>query len=252
MSDLAGKVVLVTGGTRGIGSELVRAFAAAGAIVAFSGRTSETVEEGRRRLDGEPGASGRLHGFAAELADPTAPRRLVGEVVAACGGIDVLVCNAGLVGSNDLWTVEAEEWDRIVAVNLRAAFFCAREAAVSMRERGGGSIVNIASVAGQIGGAATGPAYVASKAGLIGLTKSLARHLAAARIRVNCVAPADIETDMTAGWPEELRQRLKAMTPLARFGHVAEVSQAVLYLAGEGSSFVTGHTLNVNGGIYMG
>jgi 3-oxoacyl-[acyl-carrier protein] reductase len=252
MADFAGKVVLVTGGTRGIGLDLVRAFAATGAIVAFSGKAAETVEEGRRRLGGESGASDRLHGFVAELADAAAPRRLVDDVVAACGGIDVLVCNAGLAGSNDPWTLEPEEWDRIVAVNLRAAFFCAREAAVSMRARGGGSVVNIASVAGQIGGAATGPAYVAAKAGMIGLTKSLARHFAASHIRVNCVAPADIETDMTAGWPEELRQRLKAMTPLARFGHVGEVSQAVLYLAGEGASFVTGHTLNVNGGIYMG
>ncbi|GEP56966.1 SDR family NAD(P)-dependent oxidoreductase [Reyranella soli] len=252
MADFAGKVVLVTGGTRGIGLELVRAFAAAGAIVAFAGKASETVEEGRRRLSSSPGVADRLHGFVAELADAAAPRRLVDEVVAACGGIDVLVCNAGLVGSNDLWALEPEEWDRIVAVNLRAAFFCAREAAVSMRARGGGNIVNIASVAGQIGGAATGPAYVASKAGMIGLTKSLARHFAASHIRVNCVAPADIETDMTAGWPEELRQRLKAMTPLARFGHVGEVSRAVMYLAGEGASFVTGHTLNVNGGIYMG
>ncbi len=252
MSDLAGKVVLVTGGTRGIGSELVRAFATAGATVAFSGRTSETVEEARRQQAGSLDAAARPRAFVAELADPSAPRRLVAEVVAALGGIDILVCNAGLAGSADPWTVQEDEWDRILAVNLRAAFFCAREAAISMRQRGGGSIVTVASVAGQIGGAATGPAYVASKAGLIGLTKSLARHLAAARIRVNCVAPADIETDMTAEWPEELRQRLKAMTPLGRFGSTGEVSQAVLYLAGEGASFVTGQTLNVNGGIYMG
>ena len=251
MGDLAGKVALVTGGTRGIGLELVRAFSDAGAVVAFSGTTPATVEEGRRQLD-DGAVATRLHGFVAELADPATPRRLVGEVVAACGGIDVLVCSAGLVGSSDFWAVDAEAWDQLFAVNLRAAFFCAREAAVSMRERGGGSIVNIASVAGQIGGAATGPAYVASKAGMIGLTKSLARHLAAAHIRVNCVAPADIETDMTAGWPPELRQRLTAMTPLGRFGQAGEVSQAVLYLAGAGASFVTGQTLNVNGGIYMG
>ena len=109
-----------------------------------------------------------------------------------------------------------------------------------------------ASVAGQIGGAATGPAYVAAKAGMIGLTKSLSRHFAKARVRVNCVAPADIETDMTSGWPDDLRQRLVAMTPLGRFGQVDEVSSAVLFLAGGGASFITGQTINVNGGIYMG
>ena len=252
MSDLSGKVVLVTGGTRGIGSELVRAFAASGASVAFSGTSKESVAEATVRLGRSLHPSVPVRGFAADLAEPDGPAHLVGQVSAAYGGIDVLVCNAGIAGSANPWTMEAAEWDRILAVNLRSAFFCAREAAASMRTRGGGSIVNVASVAGQIGGAATGPAYVASKAGMIGLTKSLARHMAEAGIRVNCVAPADIDTDMTVNWPDALRQRLVAMTPLGRFGQVNEVSGAVLFLAGDAASFITGQTLNVNGGIYMG
>ena len=146
-----------------------------------------------------------------------------------------------------------EQWDRVATVNLRAVFFCAREAAKAMRDRGqGGSIISLASVAGQIGGVATGPAYVAAKAGVIGLSRSLARHFAPFAVRVNCIAPADIETDMTAAWPEELRARLTAMTPLGRFGTADEVAGAAVYLASDEASYVTGQTLNVNGGLYMG
>lgn len=252
MADFSGKVVLVTGGTRGIGHGLVCAFATAGAEVAFSGTSAQSVVEATASLHERLGPDAALKGLVADLAEAAAPARLVTQTVAAFGGIDILVCNAGVSGPADPWALQPDEWDRILAVNLRATFFCGREAAASMRQRGGGSIVNIASVAGQIGGAATGPAYVASKAGMIGLTKSQARHLAAAQIRVNCVAPADIDTDMTAGWPSELRQRLVAMTPLGRFGRVEEVSGAALFLASEAASFVTGQTLNVNGGIYMG
>lgn len=252
MNDFAGKVVLVTGGTRGIGRELVLAFAAAGATAAFSGASTRSVAAARSWFETRPELAARPIGFVADMAEQDAAARLVGETVEACGGIDVLVCNAGISGEADPWTLTAAAWDRLMAVNLRSVFFCAREAAASMRARGGGSIVTVSSVAGQIGGAATGPAYVASKAGLIGLTKSLARHMAGANIRVNCVAPADIETDMTASWSGELRSRLAAMTPLGRFGRVDEVSGAVLYLAGASSSFVTGQTINVNGGIYMG
>lgn len=248
MNRFEGKAVLITGGTRGIGFELVRAFASAGADVLYTGTTPASVAQARLKL----GDQAHVRSTVADLESPDAPPALIRDARQALGGLDVLVNNAGFTGTADPWSIDTAEWDRVQAVNLRAAYFCAREAAAVMAERGGGCIVNIASVAGQIGGAATGPAYVAAKAGLIGLTKSLARHLAPMGVRVNCIAPADIETDMTASWPDALRERLKAMTPLARFGKADEISGGVLFLAGPESGFITGQTLNINGGIYMG
>jgi 3-oxoacyl-[acyl-carrier protein] reductase len=251
VSRFHGKAVLVTGGTRGIGLELVRAFAAAGADVAFTGTTAVSIEQARHKL-GALGTSSPVRALVADLEGPDAPAALIRDARIALGGLDVLVNNAGFTGPADPWAVDATQWDRVQAVNLRAAYFCAREAAASMQARGGGCIVNVSSVAGQIGGAATGPAYVAAKSGLIGLTRSLARHFAAMKVRVNCVAPADIETDMTAGWSDELRARLKAMTPLGRFGQPDEIAAAVLFLSGPDSAFITGQTININGGLYMG
>ena len=214
----------------------------------YSGASRESVERARLLL----GERTPLHGVVADLADTDAPNALVTEVQQVFGHLDILINNAGVAGSTDPWTVDPAEWDHVQAVNLRAAFFCAREAVLAMPGRAGGSIVNISSVAAQIGGAATGPAYVAAKAGMIGLTRSLARHFAPLGVRVNCIAPADIETDMTASWPASLRDRLKGMTPLGRFGCVDEIASAALFLAGPSSSFITGQTMNVNGGIYMG
>ena len=248
-AGLADKVALVTGGTRGVGLAIARAFVAAGARVVVSGHSDSTIAAAAPHL-GDPG---RWAGVAADLAAPEAPARLVKAAGETFGRIDVLVNNAGVVGPVDPWQLDSREWDRIQAVNLRAAFFCAREVCDVMRSAAaGGAIITVASVAGQIGGVATGPAYVASKAGLIGLTRSLARQFAPLGIRVNCIAPADIETGMTEIWPEELRRRLIAMTPLGRFGRVDEVSAAALFLASDAASYMTGQTLNVNGGIYMG
>ena len=237
MARLSGKIALVTGGTRGIGAGIVRAFAAEGAQVAYSGTRLDEKSEGE--------------GFVAELTDPHAPAKLMEAVIKRFGGIDILVNNAGVGSRVSEWELEPEEWDRVHAVNLRAVFFLSREAAKSMRERGGGSILNVASIAGQNGGIAGSPAYATSKGAVITLTRSLARRFAPHRIRVNCLSPADIETDMTAAWPQELRQRLIAITPLARFGEVDEVTGAAVFFASDESTFVTGQTLSINGGAFM-
>jgi NAD(P)-dependent dehydrogenase (short-subunit alcohol dehydrogenase family) len=242
---LAGKIALVTGGTRGIGLQIVKAFLAQGARVAFSGASARTVEKAQAEL-GEG-----CTGFVAELSAAEAGVQLVNAVLERFGGIDVLINNAGALSGTPVWDVTPEEWDRICDVNLRAVFFTSQAAARSMRSRGGGSIVSVSSIAAQNGGLAGNPAYAAAKAGVIGLTRALARQFAPERIRVNCIAPAIIETDMTAPWPQALRERLVGITPLGRFGAADEVSGAAVFLASEEASFVTGQTLSVNGGAYM-
>lgn len=246
MKRLDGKVALVTGGTRGIGAAIVRVFAEQGARVAFSGTSAESLGKAGNALGAD------CRGFVADLADPAAPDALVGAVIEAFGRIDILVNNAGVISRAIEWDLDPIEWDRVQAVNVRAVFFLSRAAALSMRDRKSGSIINVSSIAGQHGGVAGSPAYASSKAAVIGLTRSLARRFAPVGVRVNCIAPADIETDMTAGWPAELRERLNALTPLGRFGSVDEVTGAATFLASDEASFITGQTLSINGGAYMG
>ncbi len=248
MGRLDGKVALVTGGTRGIGLAIVRAFLAEGARVIYSGTSDRSVTQAGSTLP----ADGSCAGMVADLEAPDAPARLVGAASARFGRIDVLVNNAGVVSRSSEWDLTPDEWDRLHSVNLRAVFFASQAAAHRMREKPGCSILNVSSIAGQNGGLAGSPAYASAKAGVIGLTRSLARRFAPHGIRVNCIAPADIETDMTAGWPQELRDRLLAITPQNRFGMPEEVAGAAVYFASDESGFVTGQTLSVNGGAYMG
>jgi 3-oxoacyl-[acyl-carrier protein] reductase len=247
MNRLSGKIALVTGGTRGIGRAVVEAFLREGASVMFSGRTDESARAAASWLPADAAAEA----VAADLSEVDAPESLVARCKARFGGLDILVNNAGVISRAGEWELTPDEWDRVHDVNLRAVFFLCRAAAAVMRERGGGSIVNVSSIAGQHGGIAGSPAYASSKAAVIGLTRSLARRFAAHRVRVNCIAPADIETDMTATWPQELRRRLIDMTPLARFGDPEEVSGAVVYFASDEAAFVTGQTLSINGGAFM-
>jgi len=247
MNRLDGKVAVVTGGTRGIGLAIVQAYLREGARVVYSGTSEASLERARATLpvgaDAEP--------VAADLRDPAKGAFVLERASARFGGVDVLVNNAGTLSRRDEWETTPEDWDLVMSVNLRTVFFLSRDAARVMKTRGGGSIVNIASVAGQIGGIAGSPAYSAAKAGVLGLTKSLARRFAPLRIRVNAISPADIETDMTAGFTPELRARLIGMTPLGRFGAVEEVVGAAVYFAADESSYVTGQTLAVNGGLFM-
>lgn len=247
MERFRGKVVLVTGGTRGIGAGLVGAFLKEGSAVGFSGTSEAGIAEALVKF----GAPEATCGIVADLAHPDAGPDLVQAVFDRFGRIDVVINNAGVGSILNEWEITPAEWDRVHAVNLRATFFVAQHAARSMRDNGGGSIINVSSIAGQHGGVAGSPAYASSKAAVIGLTKSLARRFAPHGIRVNCIAPADIETDMTAGWPAALRDRLNAMTPLGRFGTTDEVNGAALFLASSEASFITGQTLAINGGAYM-
>jgi 3-oxoacyl-[acyl-carrier protein] reductase len=248
MDRLRGKIALVTGGTRGIGAGIVKAFLNQGASVGYSGTSQASLA----RAAAEFAGLGTHQGFVADLAVANSSSGLVKAMLDHFGRIDILVNNAGVVSRVGEWDITPDEWDRVHDVNLKATFFVAQQAARSMRDRGGGSILNISSIAGQHGGVAGSPAYASSKAAAIGLTKSLARRFAAHGIRVNCIAPADIETDMTAAWPAELRDKLNALTPLGRFGTTEEVNGAAVFLASDEASYVTGQTISINGGAYMG
>jgi 3-oxoacyl-[acyl-carrier protein] reductase len=179
-------------------------------------------------------------------------RRAVEQTVAHFGGLEILVNNAGICPLSTFEQISEAEWDRVLAVNLKGAFLCCQVALPHLRRaRSRGRIINITSVAGQMGGLLVGAHYAASKAGLIGLSKALARLLAPDGVTVNCVAPATAATEMTAGWPEEMRARVQAQIPLGRFIRPEEIAAAVCFLASDEAAFITGATLDANGGLYL-
>ncbi len=246
---LSGRVVLVTGSSRGIGAEIAARAASEGARVAIhyhrsadgAGRTLDRV-----RAAGSDGAT-----FAADLADGAAAEGLVNEVLGTFGQLDGLVNNAGLTQVGPFLEIDPATWDAVLATDLSAAFHTARAALPTMLARGSGSIVNIASRLGQMGITETA-AYSAAKAGLIGLTRSLAVELGPRGIRVNAVAPGMIETEMVTDLAasDEGRRRLAGM-PIGRFGRPEEVAETVVFLLSDASSLFLGQTLNPNGGGYM-
>jgi 3-oxoacyl-[acyl-carrier protein] reductase len=246
---LAGRVVLVTGSSRGIGAEVAAKAGAEGATVAIHYHRSPDGAErtlARVREAGGDGAS-----FAANLQDGDEAQALVEAVLARFGRVDGLVNNAGLTQVGPFLGLEPDEWDAVIATDLTAAYRTCRAALPSMAERGSGSIVNVASRLGQMG-IAESAAYSAAKAGLIGLTRSLAREFGPRGVRINAVAPGFTITEMTAGLAdtETGRKRLADM-PLGRFGRADEVADAVLFLLSDASSLFTGQTLNPNAGGYM-
>jgi 3-oxoacyl-[acyl-carrier protein] reductase len=246
---LAGRVVLVTGSSRGIGAEVAVKAAADGATVAVHYHRSRDGAERTLGRVREAGADGDA--FAADLRDGDEAQALVEAVLARFGRIDGLVNNAGLTQVGPFLGLEPDEWDAVIATDLTAAYRTCRSALPSMAERGSGSIVNIASRLGQMG-IAESAAYSAAKAGLIGLTRSLAREFGPAGVRINAVAPGFTITEMTADLAEtETGRRRLADMPLGRFGRADEVADAVLFLLSDASSLFTGQTLNPNAGGYM-
>jgi 3-oxoacyl-[acyl-carrier protein] reductase len=247
---LDGRVVLVTGSSRGIGAAVARKAAAEGASVAVHYRSGAAEAEGVAAAAREAGAPD-ARAFQADVRDGDAAERLVRDVVAAYGRLDGLVNNAGMDQRGPSLDLSPEEWDVVIATNLTASFRTMRAAIPVMLGQGSGSIVNIASRLGQMGVAETA-AYTAAKAGLIGLTRSLAREFGSRGVRINAVAPGVTITEMTTALveSEEGKRRLKDMA-LGRFGRADEVAEAVIFLLSDASSLFVGQTLNPNAGGYM-
>lgn len=244
MFDLTGKCALVTGATGGIGGAVARTLYAQGASVGLSG-TREAV---LRDLAAELGA--RAHVLPCNLADTAAVEALPKQAEAAMGQLDILVNNAGLTRDNLFMRMKDEEWDTVLAVNLTSAFKLSRGVLRSMMKRRWGRIISITSVVGVTGNPGQGN-YAASKAGMIGMSKSLAQEIASRGITVNCVAPGMIKTAMTDALDDGQRVRLLSNIPAGRLGDSADVANCVLFLASEEAGYVTGQTLHVNGGMAM-
>jgi 3-oxoacyl-[acyl-carrier protein] reductase len=242
--DLSGRTALVTGSTRGIGRAIAETLAGAGARVAVAGRDAARAEDVARAIG--PDAAG----FACDVADVASVTALVENVEKSFGKLDILVNNAGLTRDNILFRLKDDDWDAVLDANLRGAFVAIRAASRGMMKRRWGRIINIASVVGIIGNKGQAN-YAASKAGLIGLTKSVAKELASRNILINAVAPGFIETDMTAAMTPEARETLSHQIPLERLGTPNDVAATVAFLASDLASYITGQVLVVDGGLVM-
>jgi 3-oxoacyl-[acyl-carrier protein] reductase len=243
---LAGKTALVTGGSRGIGKAVCLRLAAQGANVGINYVSNAAAAEAVLAEITAAGGKGFVIGF--DVADSAAVQQAIKSID---GGVDVLINNAGITRDGLMARMKEDDWDAVLNTNLKGAFLCTKEAMRGMMKKRWGRIINIGSVIGSVGNAGQ-VNYASAKAGLVGLTKSMAKELAARKITVNCVAPGYIVTDMTAGLPEELKEGILAAIPLGSLGTAEDVAAAVAFLAAEESSYITGQTLHVNGGMHMG
>ncbi|NIA70304.1 3-oxoacyl-[acyl-carrier-protein] reductase [Pelagibius litoralis] len=244
MFDLSGKIALVTGASGGIGGAIATRLHAQGATVVLSGTRADALEERAAAL------GDRAHVMACNLAGEGEASALVGRVQEELGQLDILVNNAGLTRDGLTMRMKDEDWHDVIEVNLTAAFRLSRASLKGMMKRRWGRIISISSIVGVTGNPGQAN-YVASKAGLIGMSKALAQEVASRGITVNCVAPGMIETPMTDVLNEQQRARMLAAIPMQRLGTADEISSAVVFLASEEAAYVTGQTLHVNGGMAM-
>ena len=244
MFDLTGKGALVTGASGGIGSDIARALHGQGATVVLSGTRKEALDA----LASELGE--RTHVLPCNLSDAAAVDALPKQAEEALGNLDILVNNAGLTRDNLFMRMKDEEWEEVIRVNLTAAFRLSRGVLRGMMKRRWGRIIGITSVVGVMGNPGQGN-YAASKAGMIGMTKSLAQEVASRNITANCIAPGFIRSAMTDALNEEQQGRIMSTIPAGRLGEAKEIAAATVYLASEEAAYVTGQTLHVNGGMAM-
>lgn len=248
MAGLEGRVALVTGASQGIGKGIALELAKAGATVALAARNEAKLAEVKAEIEA---AGGKAETFALDVSNEDAIKAGAKEIVAKLGAVHILVNNAGVTRDTLMLRMKTTDWDDVLDTNLKGAFLLTQALLQPMMKARWGRVINISSVNGELG--APGQAnYSASKAGLIGLTKSMAREFASRNITVNAVAPGFIETDMTHVLTEDQKNAMLGAVPLGRAGSVVDIAAAVRFLASEEAGYITGHTLDVNGGLYMG
>ena len=246
---LSGKVALVTGGSRGIGRAVCLRLAGMGAQVVINYVSNPKAAEETAAMIRDAGGQAILSQF--DVADSPRVQEAVDAIVDQCGGIDILINNAGITRDGLLMKMKEESWDQVLDTNLKGAFSCIKAVSRLMMKRRWGRIVNIASVIGFLGNAGQ-VNYASAKAGLVGLTRSVARELASRSITVNGVAPGYIDTDMTSELPPEVKDKIIGEIPLGRMGSADDIAAAVAYLVTDEANYVTGQFIHVNGGMYMG
>jgi 3-oxoacyl-[acyl-carrier protein] reductase len=246
--SLSGRVALVTGASQGIGRACALKLASSGAAVAVAARNQEKLNEVVRQINA---SGGKAAAFPVDVADEEQIKRAFKAVLSQFGNIDILVNNAGITRDQLVMRMKRADWDAVINTNLTSAYLCVQQAIGSMLKQRWGRIINVTSIFGQMGQAGQSN-YASSKAGLIGLTMAIAREVASRNITCNAVAPGFIETAMTAGFSDELKQNAVKLIPVGRVGTAEDVASAVVFLASEEASYITGHVLNVNGGMLMG
>jgi len=245
---LKDRVAIITGAARGIGKAIALTFVREGAKVALVDIDQKQLEALKNEIEKREGESVNI---SCDITKSPEVQAMVSQVKKAFGRIDILVNNAGIIRRGTIETVTEEDWDRVIAVNLKGTFNCCKATFETMKQQRYGKIVSISSISGKLGDITSAPGYGPSKAGIDALSKTLAKQLAPYGINVNVVSPHAIETEMSAQWSEERRKEIIASIPLGRLGKPEDVAEAVLFLASDEASFITGEILDVNGGALM-